>query len=146
MSGGSTGFEVVFGIKNRAELADFKWLGGRTNVESGISLNPRGEGNCRSYDMPTMQIQGDLFRQKTAIQDCCESSPLEPIGLKKIGSLEIITRHGHFNPYHINQIDECTFQKKLNTPCVPPSISVSQPKLDAVLSLERSLLSRTASP
>jgi hypothetical protein len=62
-------FEVVFGIKNRMELADFNYLGGGANVEGGIGLNPKGEGHRGSHDTPIMQIQGDLFRQKAMIHD-----------------------------------------------------------------------------
>jgi hypothetical protein len=91
MAGGPTGFEVVFGIKNRAELADFKWLGGGANVECGIGFNPKGEGHRGSHDMPTMQIQGDLFRQKTAIQDCYASSPFEPIALSNYQVFQLLS-------------------------------------------------------
>ena len=62
-------FEVVFGIKNGAKLADFKCLGGGANVEGGIGLNPKGEGHRGSHDTPTMQIQSDLFRQKAVIHE-----------------------------------------------------------------------------
>ena len=42
--GGAAGLEVVLGIKNGPELADFERLGGGAEVEGGIGLIPRGEG------------------------------------------------------------------------------------------------------
>ena len=69
MSGRTTGFEVVFGVEHRSELADLQWLGRGTNVEGGIGLNPRCKGYRGSHDTPTMQNRGIMSSRKAAISE-----------------------------------------------------------------------------
>ena len=64
MSGRTTGFEIVLVIDDRSELADFERLGGGANVEGGIRVNPRGEGDRGGHNSSTMQNQGGLSIQK----------------------------------------------------------------------------------
>ena len=51
---------MVLVIEDRSELADFARLGGGANVEAGIRVNPRVEGD-RNFS--SMQNPGDLFSQ-----------------------------------------------------------------------------------
>ena len=56
MSGGAAGFEVVLGIQDGAELADFKRFGGGANLKGRIDLKTRCEGCRGGHNSPTMQI------------------------------------------------------------------------------------------
>ena len=67
MAGGATGLEVMLSVQDGAELADFKGLGGRANLQGPINFNPRSVG-CRGSDhSPTMQIRGALSMKKATI-------------------------------------------------------------------------------
>ena len=70
VSGGTVGFKVVLRVEDRPELADFKWLGRGANVEGGIGLHLRGEGDRGTYDSPTLQNRGDLSGEKAVILVC----------------------------------------------------------------------------
>ena len=67
--------------EDRPERADFKWLGRGANVEGGIGLNPRGEGDRGSHDSPTMQNRGDLFSEKAVISGWWRLRVCLPIAL-----------------------------------------------------------------
>jgi hypothetical protein len=67
MPGVATGLEVVLGIQDGAELADFKRFGGRANLKGGMDLKTRSEGHRGGHNEPIMQIRGTMFSEKATI-------------------------------------------------------------------------------